>query len=124
MLVSRVVITGFIKNEEVDASMELLKLGLYVGSSSNNYASGAINNLLANKVPLLTTNIAQFSKIKSSYNCLEICDNPTDAQNLANNILEIINSNSKIEELKANCEKYITEHSFVNFAQNTIAKYK
>lgn len=124
MLVSRVIITGFIKNEEVDASMGLLNLGLYVGSANNNYASGAINNLLANKIPLLTTDIAQFAKIKSGYNCLEICDNPTDPQNLANNILEIINNNSKIEEFKANCEKYITEHSFVNFAKKTMAKYE
>lgn len=120
MLVSRVIISGFIKSSELNLCMRLINLGLYVGETNNNYASGAICNLLANKVPVLVSDIAQFSEIRSEYNCLEICKNPENAEILAENIFEIVNDKHKIEMLKKNIEKYLIDHSFTSFAQNTV----
>ena len=120
MLVSRVIISGFIKSSELNLCMRLINLGLYVGETNNNYASGAICHLLANKVPVLVSDIAQFSEIRSEYNCLEICKNPENAEILAENIFEIVNDKHKIEMLKKNIEKYLIDHSFTSFAQNTV----
>ena len=118
-LEKRVIITGFIDMSEVKAHMELFDIALALYSGSNQTcASGSINQLILNKIPVITTPAASFTDLKSDYNCLEVCEIPLDYEKLALQIQNLINDEERIHDLQNNCVKFCEQNTFKNFTGN------
>ena len=115
-LSERVEFAGFLDFEEVDKYMKKFDIGVYLPLSKNNYASGAINRFLLNKVPVITSPNASFKDLKNAYDCIEIFDEYENEKKLAEKIQKFYSDKERMQKIKDNCTLFCMENSFEQFA--------
>lgn len=119
-LSERVQFTGFLDFEAVEKHIKNIDIGIYLALSENNYASGAINQLILNGVPVITSSNASFKDIKNAYDCIEIFEDYRDEKKLADKIQTFYLDKKRLQKIKDNCKYFCIENTFEKFADSII----
>lgn len=115
-LSARVHFTGFVNLADIPAYLKVMALGIYVVTIQENYASGAINQLLTNSVPTIATKNSSFLDLSLDYDCIELVDS-AEPEFLAQKIRELAADTQRQNVLKQNMEQFVQKNTFKNFTK-------
>ncbi len=119
-LESRVKITGFLSDQELINYFSVLDLGLYIGNITNEFASAAINQLIVNKIPIIASSIANFNILEKHWHCIKLLQPNAKYIDIATEIINLIENETKKNNLKENCNRFCEENTFAKFAMKSI----
>lgn len=114
-LSARVHFTGFVNLEDIPSYFKTMTLGVYI-TVLENYASGAINQLLINNIPTIAINSSGFWDLSSDYDCIELVDS-AEPELLAQKIRELAVDIQRQNTLKRNMEQFVQKNTFKNFTK-------
>jgi len=115
----RVVISGYVKPDQISAAMAATDIALYAYHGTEQ--SGSLTIAIAHKVPTIASDVTGFREIAEERKCIEIFTSPED---LRTRIMEILEDPERQENLRRNCQAYWESANWAQVARKTFELYK
>lgn len=114
----RVRVTGYL--DEADIATVICASDIMLLPYRHEVQSGALNLALAYKIPSITSDLPYFREIKEKYDCIDIAKNESE---FLEKIRNLLTSQSCVNRLISNSQKYWYDNNFESLTDNYIYVY-